>query len=206
MHSHAAIVTGLVCSEFNYFTNKLEPGSLTMDDFRNGDIKSCKKPYTTVSDHLDQIMSKQFNVPMFQNQFHLSAYVPKQTMNAADLIEATRLQSLWISTFNGTLANTTISKVLANWFESTLYHSAKETRKKPSHSEALANGQDINYQKSCRTKSYKKRIHPYEGKDQIPYGYPVCSTGVVWDAYINNPFDLSTRKKFLSKISLSCND
>jgi hypothetical protein len=89
MHCHAAIVGVLVCSKFNHLTHKLELGSLTLEDFRNGDIKSFKEPYTTVSDHLDQIMSKKNNAPMFQNQFHLSAYVPKQTMNVADLIEAT---------------------------------------------------------------------------------------------------------------------
>jgi hypothetical protein len=132
MHCHAAIVAGLVCSKFNHLTNKLEPGSLTLDDFRNGDIKSFKEPYTIVSDHLEQIMSKKINAPMFQNQFQLSAYVPKQTMNVADLIEATRLQSLWISNFKRTLANTTISKVLANWFKNTLHHSTKETRTNPS--------------------------------------------------------------------------
>ncbi len=58
MHHHAAIVAGLVCSKFNHLTNELEPGSLTMEDFRNEYIKSFKEPYTTVSDHLDQIMSK----------------------------------------------------------------------------------------------------------------------------------------------------
>ncbi len=70
----------------------------------------------------------------------------------------------------------------------------------------MANGHDMYYQEACTTNCYKKRIHPYEGKDQIPYGYPVCITGEVWDAYINNPFDLSTRKKFLSTISQSCID
>ncbi len=89
MHPHAAIVTGLVCSKFNHLTNKLQPGSLTLEDFRNGNIKSFKEPNTSVSNHLNQIMSKQFNVPMVHNQFHLSAYVPNQTMTAADLIDAT---------------------------------------------------------------------------------------------------------------------
>jgi hypothetical protein len=89
MHRHAAIVAGLVCSKFNHLTNELERGSLTLEDFRNRNIKSSKELYTTVSDRLDQITSKKFDAPMFHNQFHLSAYVPKQTMNAADLIEAT---------------------------------------------------------------------------------------------------------------------
>jgi hypothetical protein len=117
MHHHAAIIAGLYCSKFNHSTNKLEPGSLTLEDFRNGSIKSFKEPDTTVSDHLNQIMSKISDVPMFENPFHLSAYIPKQNINAADLIEPTLLQSLWISTFKKSLADMTISKVLARWFE-----------------------------------------------------------------------------------------
>ncbi len=108
MHRHAAIVTDLVCSKFNHLTNKLQPGSLTLEDFRNGNIKSFKEPNTLVSDHLNQIMSKQFNTPMVHNQFHLLAYAPNQTMTAVDLINATRCESLWISNFKRTLANTTI--------------------------------------------------------------------------------------------------
>jgi hypothetical protein len=143
MHRNAAIVAGLVCSKFNHLTNKLESGSLTLEDFRNGGIKSFKEPYTTVSDHLDQIMSKKIDTPIIQNQFHLSAYVSKQTMNAAYLIEATQLQSLWVSNFKKTSANTTISKALANWFKNTLHHSTKETRTNPSYSPALANSHDM---------------------------------------------------------------
>ncbi len=58
MHRHAAISAGLVCSKFNHSTNNLEPGSLTMEDFRNGNVKSFKEPGTTVANHLNQIMSK----------------------------------------------------------------------------------------------------------------------------------------------------
>ncbi len=42
---------------------------------------------------------KKFDTPMFENPFHLSAYVSKQNINVPDLIEATLLQSLWISNF-----------------------------------------------------------------------------------------------------------
>jgi hypothetical protein len=62
------------------------------------------------------------------------------------------------------------------------------------------------YQEFCTTKSYKKNIHGYKGKDQIPHGYPLCLTGEAWDAYANNPYDLSTRKEFLKTISLNCID
>jgi hypothetical protein len=113
---HAAIVTGLVCSKFNHLTNKLEPGLLTMEAFRNGDIKSFEDPGTTVSEHLDRIMSKDFEAPMVQDQFPLSAYIPKNDMHAAELIQAARLQSVWISNFKRQSAQTSISKFLASWF------------------------------------------------------------------------------------------
>jgi hypothetical protein len=77
MHRHAAIITGLLCSKFNHSTNKLIPGSLTMEQFKNESIKNFKEPRTTVSNHLNQIMARQFEAPMFDNQFHMSAYVPK---------------------------------------------------------------------------------------------------------------------------------
>ncbi len=46
----------------------------------------------------------------------------------------------------------------------------------------------------------QEKNHGYKGKDQIPYGYPLCLTGEAWDAYANNPYDLSTRKEFLNTI------
>ncbi len=177
MHRHAAIVTGLVCSKFNHLTNELQPGSLTLEDFRNANIKSFKEPNTSVSDHLNQIMSKQFNAPMVHNQFHLSAYVPNQTMTVADLINATRCQSLWISNFKRTLANTTISKVLANWLEQMLHHSMKDTRMNSSYHPALVNSFNMYYQEACTTERYKKKNHFHKGKDQILYRYPLCLTG-----------------------------
>jgi hypothetical protein len=97
-------------------------------------------------------------MPMFENPFHLSAYVPKQNMNAADLIEATLLQSLWISNFKKSLADTTISKVLARWFKNTLHHSTKETRTNPSYCPALANSHSMYYQEFCTIESYMKKI------------------------------------------------
>jgi hypothetical protein len=90
MHCHAAIVAGLVCSKFHHTTNELKPGSLTLDDFRNeGAVKNFKVPGTTVEEHLDQIMAKEFTMPMFHNEFHLSVYIPKQAMDAKELIHAT---------------------------------------------------------------------------------------------------------------------
>jgi hypothetical protein len=128
-------------------------------------------------------------------------------MNAPDLIEATLLQqSLWISTFEKSSADTTISKVLARWFKNTLTHSTKEIRTNQSYRPALANGHGMYNQEFCTTKSYRKKINGYKVKDQIPYRYPLCLTGEAWDVYAVNPYDLSTRKEFLNTISLNCID
>ncbi len=59
-------------------------------------------------------MSGDFDAPMVQDPFHLSAYVPKNDINVAELIEAARLQSVWISNFKRISASTSISKVLVN--------------------------------------------------------------------------------------------
>ncbi len=67
-----------------------------------GVIKSFKDPGITVEEHLDMIMTKQIEASMFNNTFHLSAYIPKTENpgeNAGKLIEGARLQSLWISHF-----------------------------------------------------------------------------------------------------------
>jgi hypothetical protein len=207
MHRHAAIVAGLVCSEFNHTTNELKPGSLTLGNFRNeGAVKNFKVLGTTVEEHLDQIMAKEFDAPMFHNEFHLSVYIPKQAMDANKLIEATRLQSLWISNFKKSSATTTISKVLARWLKTTLLHTTKETRSNPKYRSALGKGHDMYYQEACTVGNYKKENHPYEGKDKPAYGYPDCLISAPWDAYTKNPFDFTTRKDFLNTISLTCID
>jgi hypothetical protein len=77
-------------------------------------------------------------------------------MNAPDLVEATLLQSLWISNFKKSLMDTTISKVLARWFKNTLIHSTKETRTNPSYHPALANGHDMYYQAFLQPKVTRK--------------------------------------------------
>jgi hypothetical protein len=123
------------------------------------------------------------------------------------MIKATRLQSLWISNFKKSLATTTISKVLARWLKTTLQHSTKDTRSNPKYRPALGKeGHSMHYQEACSVANYKKKIHLFDGNDKGAYGYPHCLTCPAWDAYTKNPFDLLTRKDFLSTISLLCLD
>ena len=81
-------MSGLVCSKLNHFIKKLELGSLKLDDFRNeGVIKSFKNQGVTVKEHFDRIMKKDIDAPMFNNTFHLLAYIPK-TENAKENAES----------------------------------------------------------------------------------------------------------------------
>ena len=207
MHRHAAIIAGLLCSKFNHTTNELMPGSLTLDDFEiEGAIKNFKRPSNTVEEHLDLIFAKEFDAPMFHNDFHISAYVPKHTLDAGDLIETTRTQSVWISNFKKSSVTMMISKVLSLWLETTLSHSTRETRSNPNYRPALGKAHSMHYQEACSVETFNKKIHPKEGKDHGVYGYPDCLEGPVWDAYTRNPFDFTTRKDFLNTISLPCLD
>jgi hypothetical protein len=137
MHRHAAIVTGIVCSKFNHVTNELELGSLKLNDFRNeGVVKSFRDPGVTVEDHLDNIMTKQIEAPMFTNTFNLSAYIPRTSSRGEDagkLIEGARLQSLWISRFKLGSARITLSKNIANWLKTIQTHSTGHTRSNPKY-------------------------------------------------------------------------
>ncbi len=114
---------------------------------------------------------------------------------------------MWISNFKKSLATTTISKILAIWLETTLHHSTKETRSNPKYHPSLGkNGHSMHYQEACLVHTYKSKIHPPDGNDKVAYLYPDCLGGLNWDAYIRNPFDLTTRKDFLNTISLLCLD
>jgi hypothetical protein len=151
MHRHAAIVAGLLCSKFDHTPNELKPGSLTLDDFKiDGAVKSFKDPSTTVKEHLDRIIAQEYKAPMFHNEFHVSAYVPKHILDADKLIKATRIQSVWISNFKKSLATTSISKLLAIWLKTTLQHSTKDTRSNPKYCPALdKDGHSMHYQEAC---------------------------------------------------------
>ena len=218
MHRHAAIVAGLVCSKFNHSTNELDPGSLTLDDFKNeGVLKSFKDPEITVAAHLDMIMTKTIDAPMFHNGFNLTAYIPKtqgQGMNAINkdagkLIEAARMYSEWISNFKLASATRTLSKNIAQWLETTLNHSTKDTRNnrnyRPKVNEDKASvivpqndTKPTNFQKDMKKK--------YQHDDAVCYGCPSCITSGVWDAYIKNPFDPVARKEWVRSIALPCTD
>ena len=218
MHRHAAIVAGLVCSKFNHSTNELDPASLTLDDFRNeGVLKSFKDTDITVEDHLNMIMTKEIDAPMFQNDFNLTAYVPKlrgDTMDvinkdAGKLIDAAKMHSQWISNFKLTSATKSLSKNIAQWLDTTLNHSTKDTRKNQNYrpqvdaEESFVIVPQTDVKPNAVLKAMKKMG---QANDAVCYGCPSCITSDVWDAYIKNPFDPVARKEWVKPIALPCTD
>jgi hypothetical protein len=219
MHRHAAIVAGLVCSKFNYSTNELVPGSLTLDDFRKeGVLKSFKDPHITVGEHLNMIMAKEIDAPMLQNDFHLVAYFPTRirgstiddiNKEAGKLIDAARMYSQWISNFKLTSATTTLSKNLVAWFLTTLNESRKDTRNNRNHRPKVdaEKAPVILPQKDTKPTAVQREMTKMkETDDAVCYGCPSCITSSVWDAYIKNPFDPIARKAWLKSIALPCTD
>ena len=220
MHRHAAIVAGLVCSKFNHFTNDLLPGSLTLDDFRNeGVLISFKDPGITVEEHLDMIMTKAIEAPMFHNEFNLTAYIPKTQgveKDATKLIEAAKMYSGWISKFKLASATRTLSNNIARWLEQTLTHSTKETRNNPNYRPKVDAEKASLWTPQNETKpnDFQKDMKKFQkdndktdkNDDAVCYGCPSCITSDVWDAYIKNPFDPVARKAWVKSISLPCTD
>ena len=214
MHRHAAIVAGLVCSKFNHSTNKLVPGSVMLDDFKNEDVLiSYKDPGITVASHLDAIMTNTAEAPMLHNGFNLTAYIPKtqgQSMNAINkdagkLIEAARMYSEWISNFKLASATRTLSNNIARWLEQTLTHSTKETRNNPNYRPKVDAEKASLWTPQNETKpnDFQKDMKKFQkdmdksdkNDDAVCYGCPSCITSGVGDAYIKNPFDPGSKER-----------
>ena len=219
MHRHAAIVAGLVCSKFNYSTNELHPGSLTLDDFKKeGVLKSFKDPDITVAAHLNKIVTKQIDAQMFQDDFNLTAYIPTKLRDntvdainkeAGKLIDAARMYSEWISNFKLTSATTTLSKNIATWFRTTLNETKKDTRNNRNYRPKVdaEKASVILPQKDTKPKAVQKEMTKInQTNDAVCFGCPSCITSSVWDAYIKNPFDPVVRKEWLKSIALPCTD
>jgi hypothetical protein len=196
MHRHAAIVAGLVCFQFNLSFKELDVGSLKLDDFRNeGVIKSFRDPGITVKEHVDMIMTKQIEVPMFTNAFHLSAYIPKTENpgeNAGKIIKGARLQSQWISRFKVGSARITISKNIATWLKTIQQHSTGQTRSNPKYRPKIS-GKDtpiIGPHTDTKLHAFKKMTEESGGEDDsFVYGCPSVIKNETWNAYISSPFN-----------------
>jgi hypothetical protein len=70
--------TYLLCTKFDYFSNKIQPGSLDIQDFKNTRVPHFKDPGVTLKEQLKLIISGEFEAKMLKSTFNVQAYIPKK--------------------------------------------------------------------------------------------------------------------------------
>jgi hypothetical protein len=78
LHWHAAMITCLLCTKFDYSSNKIQPGSLDIQDFKNARVPHFKDPGVTLKGQLKLIIRGEFEAKMLKSTFNVQAYIPKK--------------------------------------------------------------------------------------------------------------------------------
>jgi hypothetical protein len=115
--------------KLDYSSNKIQPGSLDIKDFKNARVSHFKDPGFTLKEQLKLIITGKFEAKMLKSTFNVQAYIPKKlTDNIDELMKAMKNQSDWISINKMQAANKTTLKVILLWLEETLLHSSPRRR------------------------------------------------------------------------------
>jgi hypothetical protein len=128
LHRHAATILALQCTKFDY-ENKILPGSLSIQDFKDAKIPHFVDPKISPNEQMKNIMNGNETSKMLQNPFTVEVYIPKRRHgDISQLMDSMRKRSEWISESKTCAANKTISRLLSIWLEDTLSHSKQEKR------------------------------------------------------------------------------
>ncbi len=112
------MIACLLCTKFDYSSNKIQPGSIDIQNFKNARVPHFKDPGVTPKGQLKLIISGEFEAKMLKSTFNVQAYIPKKLNgNIDELAKAMMNQSEWISIIKMQAANKTISKVISLWLE-----------------------------------------------------------------------------------------
>jgi hypothetical protein len=118
----------LLCKK-NDYDNKIQPGSLSIQDFKAAKIPHFVDPKISLEDQIKLIMNEKFKVMMLKNTFTVEVYIPKKVDgNILELMDSMCKQKEWISESKMCAANKTILTVLSIWLEETLVHSKPRKR------------------------------------------------------------------------------
>ena len=77
LHRHAATILALLCTKFDY-DNKIVPGSLSIQDFKDAKIAHFVDPEISPQEQMKQIMSGNETLKMLKNPFTVEVYIPKK--------------------------------------------------------------------------------------------------------------------------------
>ncbi len=78
IHWHAAMITCLLCTKFDYSSNKIQPGSLDIQYFKNARVPCFKDPGVTLKEQLKLFISGEFEAKMLKSTFNVQVYIPKK--------------------------------------------------------------------------------------------------------------------------------
>ena len=196
LHRHAATILALLCTKFDY-ENKILPGSLSIQDFKDAKIPHFVDPKISPENQMKQIMNSVETSKMLKNPFTVEVYIPKEIHgDILQLMDSMRKQSEWISESKTRAANKTISRLLSIWLEDTLSHSKSKKRNDCNVRPTLTH--TFTYQSPTSSEADAKKSHIH---DQIVYQYPNLLRCDVWNSFITDPFNTSNREKFIKYIS-----
>ena len=196
LHRHAATILALLCTKFDY-ENKILPGSLSIEDFKDAKIPHFFDPKISPKEQMKKIMNGDETSKMLQNPFTVEVYIPKRRHgDISQLMDSMRKRSEWISESKTRAANKTISRLLSIWLNDTLSHSKPEKRNDRAWRPKLT--ETFTYQSTTTTEADAKHSHI---NDQSVYQYPHFLRCDSWKSFIRDPFNISNSESFIEFIS-----
>jgi len=196
LHRHAATILALLCTKFDY-QNKILPGSLSIQDFKDAKIPHFVDPKISPQDQMKQIMNGDETSKMLKNPFTVKVYIPKRIHgDILQLMDSTRKQSEWISESTTRAVNKTISTLLSIWLEDTQSHSKPKQRNDCNLRPMLTH--IFTYQSPTTIQVDATRSHI---DDQIVYQYCRILRCDRWNSFIMDPFNKLNRERLIEFIS-----
>ncbi len=196
LHWHAATILALLCTKFDT-NNKIQPGSLFIQDFKTAKIPHFVDPKISPEDQIKLIMNEMFKAMLSKNTFTVEVYIPKKVDgNIVELMDSLCKQSEWISESQTRTANKTILMVLSIWLEDTLIRSKPRSRNSIHSRPKLPSM--FTYQNPDTAEKYAATIH--NDNDNIYKFCPLLNCDE-WTRYIRDPLNKSVQDEFIEFIT-----
>jgi hypothetical protein len=196
LHRHAATILALLCTKFDY-ENKIQPGSLSIQDFKAAKIPHFVDPKISPEEQIKLIMNGKESLKMLKNTFSVEVYIPNIIHgDILELMDSMRKQSEWISETKTRAANKTILTLLSIWLEDTLLHSKAKYRNDCRLLPKLTH--NFTYQSPTTAQSDATKINI---DDHVVYDYCPLLKCKAWNLFVKDPFNKLIREKFIEFIS-----
>ena len=188
LHRHAATILALLCTKFDY-KNKIQPGSLSIQDFMAAKIPHFVDPKISPEEQMKLIMNGGETSKMLSNPFSVEVYIPKIIKGDIwELMDSMRKQSEWISESKTRAANKTISTLLSIWLEDTLFQRKEKYRNDYNLRPKLQ--YYFTYQSPTTSQLDATKNHI---DDQSVYEYSHLLQSKKWKSFIKDPFNKLNR-------------